>query len=55
MTNLTMQIQFKELNYRGRSAAPRGEISRGNEKGNSGGRKERVARRSERIFEREYV
>lgn len=23
MTNLTMQIQFKELNYRGRSAAPR--------------------------------
>jgi len=48
-----MQIQFKELNYRERSGF--GKISRGNEKGNDDGRKERVARRSERIFEREYV
>lgn len=53
MTDLTMQIQFKELNYRGQSGSE--EVSRGTEKGNGGGRKERVARRSERIFEREYV
>lgn len=54
MTNLTMQIQFKELNYRGQSGSG-GKFPEETRKGMLVEGKERVARRSERIFEREYV